>query len=162
MDISIEIENSESIKTNLKSFLHDRQNKMVNSTKQHSYLINFYSFILNIIIILFGAVNITGFVLATVFKSENKLVPEIFSGVNLLLLGITMKYNIYEKPSLHKQSKLMAEDIHLELEHALVRERTTLLGLQSLSDIYEEKIKSFRIMEERVPFWVKQKILKNG
>lgn len=160
-DLKISISNS--IKGKLTKLLYNRLYKLKIAKLQHSYLSNWYNKLWSFMITIMAVAN-TVIIIVGLLISDEKLkilLSNIFSAVNIFMLGLITKFNINEKPSLHKNSKLMVEDIISDLEHSLSRENFTEAALQALSDIFEEKIKAFRSVEVGVPFWVKKKILDN-
>jgi len=80
----------------------------------------------------------------------------IIGSINAFIVTLIIKFNLHSKPALHKTNMVQVTEIITDIEHAVAVGVDT--DIEHIIDIYTERIKGYRNLEEYVPYYIKQKI----
>lgn len=159
--MSITIDNSK----DLLALLNHRKSAMKISADCHEYLFNTYR--VSWIIFTVACITLNGatFIISALGGQTSQeqgsqpfLVLTILTGLTTIIAGIMSKWNFAEIYKSHQKSMVAAANLYQDIDFALSK---TLSGemLQTVTETYNEKIKTFRETEEPIPWAITHKFL---
>ena len=159
-------QNDNDVKDRLIKLLEKKKSAMQISAECHAYLRDTYTKRTKIIEIFTTLLTTVGFILSTTryddLSNTINVPMAIITGMATCVGGIKQIVDPVKLAKIHESNYRSAMDLADDIEYVILKNNHTKKTLQQSLELYEEKIKSFRKVEEQVPLGIKQKIAQLG